>query len=58
MGALVSGIGWGGPEVCTACRTLMHAPTPACPEPHVCLTGDECPTCRERRYHDSTAWGR
>lgn len=48
----------GGPAVCSACRTLMHEPTEACPRPHACMTGDECPVCRERRYHDSQAWGR
>lgn len=23
-----------GPRICGACRTLMHAPTVACPEPY------------------------
>lgn len=35
-------IAWGGPQTCAACRTLMHEPTEACPEPYVCLTPGEC----------------
>jgi len=54
----VSGIAYGGPAVCSACRTLMHEPTEACPNPHECLTLDSCAICREARYHGSRAWGR
>jgi hypothetical protein len=30
----------GGPEICGACLTLAHAPTPDCPDPWVADPGD------------------
>lgn len=44
---------WGGPQICATCRTVMHQPRQDCPNPYVCLTGDDCAACESQEIPSS-----